>query len=294
MSTRVVLAYNGDLETTAAIRWLIDTHGLDVIAMTLDLGQRRDPGEARDRALAAGALRAHILDGRDEFARDCILPALQATSFDHRDHAGVLALAWPLIAKKLVEIAGVEQAAAVAHGSATAAIEPLVHALDPSLVVLAPVRTWRTTGTAAVAADHHCKVDDNLWGRAVTWVESTDGEPMPDGIRRATRPRLPATDASAVLEITFDRGTPVAINGVPMTLPELIESVTVIAGEQGVGHIERSTIDDRGVVRRVIYDAPAAAVLHAAYVGRDATTDTVRFKLSGGQQTLISEMVNHS
>ncbi len=305
MSTRVVLAYNGDLETTVAIRWLIDTQGVDVIALTLDLGQHRDPAEARDRALAAGALRAHVLDVRDAFARDCILPALQAESFDHGDHAGGLAFAWPLIAAKLVEMAAVERAAAVAHGSATAAIEPLVHALDPSLVVFAPARTWQLTGTRAadwartygvpsVAADHGCKVEDNLWGRAVSWIASADGEAVPDGIRRATRPRLTAADAAAFLEITFDHGTPVAINGVPMTLPELIESVSVIAGEQGVGRIERSTVDDQGVITRVIVDAPAAAVLHAAYVNRDASTNTVRFKLSAGQPTLISEMVNHT
>jgi argininosuccinate synthase len=305
VSTRVLLAYNGDFAATVAIRWLIETHGVEVATVTLDLGQRRDPAEARERALAAGAVRAHVLDVRDEFARDCILPALRAESFDHRDHADVLTLAWPLIARKLVELAAVERAAAVAHGSRDAAIETFVHALDPQLVVLAPARAWQMTPPeltdwarvhrvpVLTLPDHACKIEENLWGRAVTWIGRADDEPVPDDIRRMARTRL-TPDAAAFLEITFERETPVAVNGVPMALPELIESVSVIAGEQGLGRVERSTVNEGGTITRMIVDAPAPAVLHAAYLNRASATNTVRLKLSGGQQTVISEMVNHA
>src|ERR1051325_2931685 len=116
LTDRIVFAYRGDFAGTAAIQWLSETYRAAVVTLPLDLAQRRDPAEARDRALAAGAVRAHVLDVRDEFARECVLPALRRPG-PREAYADVVALAWPLIAKKLVEVADIESASAIAHGS---------------------------------------------------------------------------------------------------------------------------------------------------------------------------------
>src|SRR5258708_9768606 len=113
---RIVLAYSGGLDPSVAIAWLKDKYDAEVIAVTLDLGQGRELTDVRDRALAAGAVRAHVLDVREEFARDYILPALQADAMYEDRYPMGTALGRPLIARKLVEIAAIEQAAAIAHG----------------------------------------------------------------------------------------------------------------------------------------------------------------------------------
>jgi argininosuccinate synthase len=296
----IVLAYSGDFESTVAVRWLAEHYGADVVAITLDVGQSRDPAGVRERALAAGAVRAHVIDARDEFARDCVLPALQGAALDVGRYPQVIALAWPLIARKLIAIADAEGASGVAHASTSTAIDEAVKALRPDLPVVAAVREWNMTPPALeewarargvvppTAGARSIKVDENLWGRTMVWSTAVDAAPPP-GVRVNTT----ALDDEAFVEISFEQGTPVAINGVPMPLTELIESVSVIAGRQGVGRIERVETDPSGAVKRTIYEAPGAVVLHAAYANREQETGTVRLKLSGGQ-TVVSELVNHA
>jgi argininosuccinate synthase len=244
MSGRIVLAYTGSLQTSMAIRALAGVDGAEVVTLTLDLGQGRDLEEVRDRALATGAVRAHVLDAREEFARDFVLPALRAGALRNGRHPLGEALAWPLIASKLVDIASVERAVAVAHGCTDGdqqRIGACVAALGPVHVMAA--------GCGDVAQRAHA----NLWGRAC--AEDT--------------PRVEAPDSPAYVEIAFERGVPVAINGVPMPLMELIESLSVIGGQHGVGRIEA---DHReiGAGGDHVYDAPAAVVLHAARLALDA------------------------
>jgi hypothetical protein len=145
---RIVLAYSGNPTTTVAISWLAEQYGAEVVTVTLDLDQRTGLEATRDRALAAGAVRAHVVDACDEFARDFIVPALRAGAVTPDGDLVMAALTRPVIAKHLVAIAQLEGAAAVAHGSAGERVhcfESLVRDLDPSLIVLAPVCEWTLT-----------------------------------------------------------------------------------------------------------------------------------------------------
>jgi argininosuccinate synthase len=211
MTARIVFAYSGAADAWAAIAAAAAARGAEIVTLTLDLGQGTDLEEARDAALAAGAVRAHVVDVREEFARDYVLPAL---------HAGVLqndpmafALAAELVSRKLEEVAAIEGAAPAA--------EPVT-------------------------------IHNNLLGRqgaAYTLTKApADAPPSP-----------------AHVEIGFEGGVPVVINGVPMALTELIESLSIIAAHHGVGRIERgSRIGDRGSGPGVV-EAPAGVVLAAAY-----------------------------
>jgi argininosuccinate synthase len=256
MRRRIVLAYTGSLQTSMAIRALAEVDGTEVVTLTLDLGQGRDLEEVRDRALATGAVRAHVLDVREEFARDFVLPALRVGAMREGRHPLGEALAWPLVATKLVDIASVERAAAVAHGCTGGDEERMskcVAALDPQLEVIA-------AGCGDVAQRAHA----NLWGRAHAVIV----------------PRVEAPDRAAYVEIVFEHGVPVAINGVPMPLTEVIESLSVIAGQHGIGWLHVGRPED-GALRDRDYEAPAAVVLHAARRALDAAlipADLLRLK----------------
>jgi argininosuccinate synthase len=247
MRERIVLAYTGSLQTSTAIRSLAEAGGAEIVTLTLDLGQGRDLEEIRDRALATGAARAHVLDVREEFAHDFVLPALRAGALhEGRDPMGA-ALELPLIARKLIEMASIEQATAIAHGCTGVDRERLdasVRGLDPDIRVI-----------AAVSADVAQRIHANLWGRA-------------HAVRKS-RPEAPDTPAS--VEITFERGVPAAINGVPMPLAELIESLSIIAGQHGVGWIEKEHGDATGAPMDLVYEAPAAVVLHVARAALDSS-----------------------
>ena len=256
MSQRIVLAFSGGAGAPAAIPWLKEQYGGDVVAVTLDLGQGRELEELRDRALTAGALRAHALDVRDEFARDFVLPALRAGALrDGRDPMAA-ALAEPLVARKLVEIAQIEQAGAVAYGGSAAALRRLassIGGLNPALRLLAPVR------------DGDQGWGSNLWGRSIPVDAAHDmWTPLPDEIFTHTKRADDAPAAAAFVELSFEQGAPVAINGIAMSLTELIESLSIIAGQHGVGRID-AVEDGPGGKTRCVYEAPAALVLHAAH-----------------------------
>jgi len=211
MTARIVFAYSGAADAWAPIAAAAAARGAEIVTLTLDLGQGTDLEEARDAALAAGAVRAHVLDVREEFARDYVLPALHAGVLQHDPMA--FALAAELVSRKLEEVAAIEGAAPAA--------EPVV-------------------------------IHNNLLGRqgaAYTLTKApADAPPSP-----------------AHVEIGFEGGVPVVINGVPMALTELIESLSIIAAHHGVGRIERgSGIGDRGSGPGVV-EAPAGVVLAAAY-----------------------------
>lgn len=221
----IVLAYSGSPATSAAIRWIAEKYAADVVTLTLDLGAGGELQEIHERALAGGAVRAHVIDVREEFADGYLLPALQAGALNPA--ATLEALARPLIAKRLVEIARIERATTVAHGAAAdSGLDTLIHALAPDLRV----------------------------------VGRSEG---------------PTLDNGADVEIAFDRDVPVAINGVPMSLTELIESLTVIAMQHGFAGAKN------------FVGAPAVAVLQAAFNARnrEETTCVVRLKLQHGATT---------
>ena len=214
---RIVLAYSGGLDTSAAIAWLAEQYSAEVIAVTLDLGQGRELTDVRERALTVGAARAHVLDVRDEFAHDYILPALQAGALYEDRYPLATALSRPLIARKLVDVARMEGASVIAHGCNGKANDELrlelgVRALDPSITVLAPARIWGMTREELVVwakarhipipTDDPYTVDTNLWGRSIEkgvledpWQES------PEEIYTLTRPPRDCPGEPAYVEI---------------------------------------------------------------------------------------------
>ena len=280
---KVVLAYSGGLDTSVAIPWLKENHGADVIAVTLDLGQGSELNQVRERAMAAGAKRCHVLDVREEFARDYILPALQADALYEERYPLATALGRPLIAKKLVEIARMENATAIAHGCTgkgndQVRIDVSARAIDPKMTVIAPAREWDMTRPEEIAyarvrhiavpvtTENPYSTDCNLWGRSIECgvLEDPWTEP-PDDIYTLTKSPAAAPDVPAYVQIEWQNGVPIAVSGVEMSLVELIGSLETIAGVHGVGRIDMVENRVVGIKSREIYEAPAALVLHTAH-----------------------------
>lgn len=281
---RIVLAYSGGLDTSVAIPWLAERYNAQIVTVTMDLGQGKELEDARERALGLGAVRAHVLDLRGEFARDFILPALQAGAIYEDRYPLATALGRPLIAKHLVEVAHLEGARVVAHGCGTekdndaVRIDTAVRTLDPSLEVLAPLGVWDVTRQEKIAfarkrgipvpvsADSPYTTDVNLWGRSVeSGVLDDPWREPPEDAYLITRAPAEAPDTPAYVEVEFERGVPVAINGVSMSLVELISSLETIAGAHGVGRIDLLENRLGGTKSREIYEAPAGVLLHAAH-----------------------------
>lgn len=280
---RIVLAYSGGLDTSVAVPWLAERFNAEVIAVTLDLGQGRELDDVRERALAVGAVRCHVVDMREEFAREYILPALQAGALYEGRYPMATSLGRPLIAKQLVEIAEIEAASAIAHGCTgkgndQVRIDVSARALNPAMRVIAPARMWGMSRPDEIAyaqargipvpatVDSPYSTDANLWGRSIECgvLEDPWAEP-PEEIYTLTRSPAECPDTPAYVEITFVDGVPTEINGVPMPLVELIDSLETIAGAHGVGRLDM--VENRlvGIKSREIYEAPAATVLHAAH-----------------------------
>ena len=280
---RIVLAYSGGLDTSVAIPWLTEKYGAEIVAVTMDLGQGKELDDVRERALAIGAVRAHVIDLREEFARDFILPALQAGAIYEGRYPLATALGRPLISKHLVEIARIEGATAIAHGCTgkgndQVRMDVSARALEPSIKVIAPARVWGLTRPEEIeyarqrgipvpaTVDSPYSTDSNLWGRSIECgcLEDPWQEP-PEEIYVLTKSPLEAPDTPAYVEIEFEQGVPVSINGVAMSLVELIQSLETIAGAHGVGRIDM--VENRlvGIKSREIYEAPAAVALHAAH-----------------------------
>ncbi|HEY9463673.1 MAG TPA: argininosuccinate synthase domain-containing protein [Vicinamibacterales bacterium] len=294
MNKPVVLAFAGGLHASAAIPWLIDTMRVEVVTVTLDVGQGHELGALRARALDCGAIRAHVVDARDDFARDVLFPSLRTAPADEAPNA-VTALAWPLIARKLVEIARIENAGAVAHGSTDLAFDAAIRAIDRSIDIIAPSRNW-TMGADDLASyararrlpvtttsTTDCQIDQNLWGRMVAWTT----QEAPAAIKTRVSRRL---DEPATLDLHFEHGAPTSVNGVPMSPAELIECVALIGSQHGIG---QTVVSAQG--RQVLYDAPAATVLQvaASVAGQEAAAD-VCLKLADGAYTVLSPSDRHA
>lgn len=299
-SNRIVLAYSGGLTSTAAIPWLSDTYGAEVVTVSLDLGQGGELEEVRERALAAGAVRAHVLDSREEFATDLVIRAIRAGATSALNHPIVAALARPVIARKLVEIAAIEHAGRVAHGctartGSARGLQTAVMALDPSLSALAPAIEWARAGHAGPAGRGGCSrldvkeyvrarglvtavaqvgddtfgSDASLWGRSLEAVpmQKADEWSEPAGVLPGlyvlTNPTERCPDEPAYIEVAFERGVPATVNAVPMPFADLIGTVSMIAGAHGVGRFEVE--GNRGAASLDIVEAPAAVLLHAAH-----------------------------
>jgi len=296
MST-VVLAYSGGLDTSVAIRWIKEHYDLDVIALTVDVGNARDLPAIAARAEKIGAVKALIVDGRADFVRYFVWPALQAGAIYEGQYPLATALARPLIARLLVEVARAEGAVAVAHGCTGKGNDQVrfdvsINTLAPDLKIIAPVREWSMTRDSeiAYAAEHHIpisvtnaspySVDQNLWGRSIECgILEDPWEEPPDEVYTWT------TNADhhepSYVEITFQHGLPVALNGEEIDGVALIETLNKLAGKYGIGRIDH--IENRlvGIKSREVYEAPAAFVLLTAHRALESLTlsrDQSRFK----------------
>ncbi|HWA54215.1 MAG TPA: argininosuccinate synthase [Solirubrobacterales bacterium] len=282
---RVLLLYSGGLDTSVMLKWIQDSYDAEVVCLTVNLGQ---PGEdysvIEDKAKRLGALECHVVDAREEFARDYVLPAIRANALYGGGYPLFTALGRPLIAKLAVEYARRTGCDTIAHGCTgkgndQVRIEGTVATLAPELKTIAPVRSWQMgrEEEIAYAREHGIPVkggtevapysiDDNLWGRSSEgrWIEDLDHAPEDDVFQLVTRPEE-APDEAETVTVEFEAGVPVALNGERLDPVDLLERTAEIGCRHGVGIVDH--IEDRivGLKVRDIYEVPAAAILLAAH-----------------------------
>ncbi|SIT81302.1 argininosuccinate synthase [Edaphobacillus lindanitolerans] len=282
MGKKVVLAYSGGLDTSVAVTWLKE-QGYEVVAVCLDVGEGKDLAFVKEKALKVGATESYMIDAKKEFAEDFVLPALQGHTLYEEKYPLVSALSRPLISKKLVEIAHETNADAVAHGCTgkgndQVRFEVSIKALDPSLEVIAPVREWSWSREEEIeyAKEHNIpipinldspySIDQNLWGRSNECgiLENPWAAP-PEDAYDLTVALEDAPDTPDVIEIGFEHGVPVTLDGEKMQLDELILSLNDIAGKHGVGRIDH--VENRlvGIKSREVYECPGAMTLLTAH-----------------------------
>jgi argininosuccinate synthase len=282
---RVLLLYSGGLDTSVMLKWIQDEYDAEVVCLTVNLGQ---PGEdyavIEGKALALGALECHVIDAREQFAHEYVAPAIRANALYGGGYPLFTALGRPLIAKLAVEQARASGCDTIAHGCTgkgndQVRIEATVATLAPELKVIAPVRSWQMGREEEIAYAREngipvkggtesapYSIDDNLWGRSSEgrWIEDLSRAPEDDVFQLVTRPEL-APDEPETIELEFERGVPVALNGQRRELVDLLEAVAEIGARHGVGIVDH--IEDRivGLKVRDIYEVPAAAILLPAH-----------------------------
>ncbi|MFK2824665.1 argininosuccinate synthase [Bacillus sp. B190/17] len=282
MNKKVVLAYSGGLDTSVAIPWLKDK-GYDVVACCLDVGEGKDLEFVKNKALQVGAVASYMIDAKEEYANEYALIALQAHTLYEGKYPLVSALSRPLIAKKLVEVAEKENAVAVAHGCTgkgndQVRFEVSIKALNPNLEVMAPVRDWKWSREEEIEyakqnnipipinLDSPFSIDQNLWGRSNECGILEDPWAAPPADAYELTAALENTpDVPEVIEIDFEQGVPVALNGNKYSLAELILALNEVAGKHGVGRIDH--VENRlvGIKSREVYECPGAMTLILAH-----------------------------
>ncbi len=299
MLDKVVLAYSGGLDTSVAIKWLKEKYNLDVVALTIDVGNERDFSAIRQKALKVGAVKVLVKDAKELFINYFVFPALQADAIYEGQYSLATALARPLMAKLLVDVAVEEKASVVAHGCTgkgndQVRFEVGINVLSPDLRVIAPAREWGMTRDETinyaqrydipipVTTASPYSIDENLWGRSIEcgvledpWVEP------PEDTYTWTKSAAETPDKPGYVEIGFEKGIPVAIDGQKMDGVSLIQRLNELAGSHGVGRIDHLENRLVGIKSREIYEAPAAAVLLQAHQALEAMTlskDQLRFK----------------
>lgn len=279
---KVVLAYSGGLDTSVAVKWLQEK-GYDVVACCLDVGEGKDLDFIKEKALTVGAVESYVIDAKEEFAQDYVLVSLQAHTLYEESYPLVSALSRPLISKKLVEIAEETNAVAIAHGCTgkgndQVRFEVSIAALNPDLQVLAPVREWAWSREEEIEyakqkgipvpinLDSPYSIDQNLWGRANECgiLEDPWAAPPKDAYE-LTAELEDTPDTPDIIEIGFEKGVPVTLNGKAYKLSELILELNTLAGKHGVGRIDH--VENRlvGIKSREVYEAPAAMTLIKAH-----------------------------
>jgi argininosuccinate synthase len=282
---RVLLLYSGGLDTSVMLRWIQEAYEAEIVTLTVDLGQPDEDwevitGKARD----LGALDAVLVDAREEFAREYVLPAIRANALYGGGYPLFTALGRPLISKLAVEHARRSGCDTIAHGCTgkgndQVRIETTIATLDPELKVIAPVREWQMgrEQEIAYAREHGIpiaggteappySIDDNLWGRSSEGgsIEDLEEPPAEDSLTLVARPE-DAPDEPELIRVSFERGCPVAIDGVRLGLVELLARAAEIGRRHGVGIVDH--VEDRivGLKVRDLYEVPAAAIVLTAH-----------------------------
>jgi argininosuccinate synthase len=292
---RVLLLYSGGLDTSVMLKWIQDEYGAEVVALTINLGQ---PGEdyevVQGKALRLGAVDARVIDAREEFANEYVVPAIKANAIYGLGYPLFTALGRPLIAKLAVDVARETGCDTIAHGCTgkgndQVRIETTVATLAPELKVIAPVRSWqmgreeeiayaRETGIPVKGGTETApySLDDNLWGRSSEgkWIEDLAHAPEDDVFQLVTRPEE-APDEPEVVTLSFEAGVPVELNGSRMGLVDLLERAGELGARHGVGIVDH--IEDRivGLKVRDIYEVPAAALVLTAHAELEKLVCTI-------------------
>ncbi len=305
MADRAVLAYSGGLDTSVAVKWIKEKYGLDVVTLTINIGQEKDWDAVCVKAKKTGAIKALVVDAREIFVESLVFPSLQAGALYEGTYPLATALGRPLMAKLLVDAARENGAMAVAHGCTgkgndQVRFDVAIGLLDPTLKIIAPVREWKMTRDEEVqyAKDHGIEIgevkenlysiDENLWGRSIEcgaledpWVEP------PADVFKLTNSVVDSPDEASCVDIGFEKGVPISLDGKEMGGVSLIEKVSALAGKHGIGRIDH--VENRlvGIKSREIYEAPAAIVLHMAHRELESLTlskEQARLKSTISQQ----------
>ncbi|MDR2076225.1 MAG: argininosuccinate synthase [Desulfovibrio sp.] len=280
---KVVLAYSGGLDTSVILKWLQEEYRCEVVTLTCDLGQEEELAGIDRKALATGAVKAHIEDVREEFARDFIFPLLRSGAVYENRYLLGTSIARPLIGKKLVAVARAEKADAIAHGATgkgndQVRFELTVNALAPDLAVIAPWRLWRLKsradltafaerhGIPLTSASRRYSMDRNMLHLSFEGAELEDpwNEPGP-GTYVMTVPPEKAPDLPEFLEIEYLAGDPVAVNGQRLSPAALMKTLNGTGGRHGVGRVDMVENRFVGMKARGVYETPAGTILHAAH-----------------------------
>lgn len=293
---KVILAFSGGLDTSVCVRYLQTLHNLDVITLTVDVGQNDDFKEIKRVSADLGAIDHIYVDAKQEFLNDYVTPSIQANALYQQKYPLATAIARPLIAKKAVEVAKEHNANAISHGCTGKGNDQVrfdisIRSLNPNLNIIAPIRDMNLTRDKEIeyALENNIRIsevakrfsiDENLWGRAIEGgiLENLENEPPDDAFKFV---KLNNTSTGYV-SIGFECGVPISIDGVRMNLDLLVKKLNDIAGSFGIGIIDH--IEDRvvGIKSREVYEAPAALILIEAHKDLEKlvlTNHELRFKL---------------
>ena len=279
---RVVLAYSGGLDTSVAIKWLQEKYNSEVVTVTVDVGQKENLQEIGDKAELLGVKKHYSIDAKKEFTKDYIFPAIKANALYEGKYPLATALARPLIAAKLVDIAKKEGADAISHGCTGKGNDQIrfdvtIKALAPQVKIIAPVREWGMSRDKEIEYARKKKVpinvkksiysiDQNLWGISIECgpLEDPAIEPPEDAFQWTVSPQK-APDKPLYVTINLKEGSPIGINGKNLDGVELIEFLNKIGGENGVGRVDH--VEDRivGIKSREVYECPAAQIILEAH-----------------------------
>jgi argininosuccinate synthase len=288
---KIVLAYSGGLDTSVILRWLVEEYRADVVAFVADLGQGEDLDETREKAIKTGAAKVYVEDLREEFVKDFIFPAIRANAVYEGTYLMGTSLARPLIAKKQIEIARIESADAVAHGATgkgndQVRFELTYYTLEPGIRVIAPWREWNLksrTDLVAYAKNHGIPVpvtpdkpyscDRNIFHTSYEGgiLEDPWAEPPVNMFEVTVSPEK-APDKPTYIDISFEKGVPVRVDGEELSPVELLYKLNEIGGKNGVGRVDMVENRFVGIKSRGVYETPGGTILHAAHRAVESLT----------------------